>query len=616
VCAMLGCNSIKVFHSTACVEQDAISDLSDGRKTIGDRLQRLVTSGGDEAAASDVLQKLGDKISEMERGWKTHAPKNPGPIKRKQDELADVEKSLSRARECVTQVSVLEEEIQSSEERLGEIHPRLETLCALKKRCDDRFEWEEDLETWRSKEAELEKTISKVKTAQARIAEISENLEQNFSSFDALDDATEQQIRDKQQRVAVLREEIESAERRLARSRSGQEETGPPKRALPIAPLICLGVSALLVLLGLVVGFAQSPVAGILIGTVGLLVGGGSLVWLIISLRQLASSPSEAQIENLKEELSQKRDRLERLTDEVAHALETFKCSTWQDFSEKCSGYRKLLNERERVTTRYDTLLGDQSLEALNSQRVKVSRNRRDAEEKLDDAVMRQAAKVSPQEYQELVQEIDRLAREQKRIEEKLVESRALSRDPAYTVEDVHQLQERRATVTRSLDRLQERLAVYRLAKTVLQEATDQAMRSARDELEPRIAAHLAHITRGRYDRVKADEELNLQIFSGEKGGWVAADGPELSSGTLDQLYLAARLALIELLYQDARPPLLLDDLSLNSMPSDVIVQWLCVGRLLRIIRWCSSRVTITMMRRLIGSSNYRLNNVEVRGET
>jgi uncharacterized protein YhaN len=218
------------------------------------------------------------------------------------------------------------------------------------------------------------------------------------------------------------------------------------------------------------------------------------------------------------------------------------------------------LNERERVETRYDTLLGDQSLEALTSQRVQASRNRRDAEEELDDPAMRQAVRVSPQEYEEMLQEIERLEEEREGIQEKLVESRALSRDPIYTVEDVHRLQERKATITRSLNRLRERLAVYRLTKTVLEQATEQAMRSARDELEPRIAAHLAHITRGRYERVKADEELNLQIFNPQKSGWVAADGPELSSGTLDQLYLAARLALIELLYQDACPPLLLDD--------------------------------------------------------
>ncbi|MFW6135812.1 MAG: ATP-binding protein, partial [Chloroflexota bacterium] len=55
-------------------------------------------------------------------------------------------------------------------------------------------------------------------------------------------------------------------------------------------------------------------------------------------------------------------------------------------------------------------------------------------------------------------------------------------------------------------------------------------------------------------------DDLNLQVFSREKGDWVEPKHGGLSQSTVDQLYLAARLALVNLLYRDARPPLLLDD--------------------------------------------------------
>jgi uncharacterized protein YhaN len=85
-------------------------------------------------------------------------------------------------------------------------------------------------------------------------------------------------------------------------------------------------------------------------------------------------------------------------------------------------------------------------------------------------------------------------------------------------------------------------------------------MRLARDELEPRIGVYLSRITQGCYDKVEADDDLNLRVFSQEKGDWVTPDSGELSRGTVDQLYLAARLALLDLLYRDTKPPLLLDD--------------------------------------------------------
>jgi uncharacterized protein YhaN len=59
---------------------------------------------------------------------------------------------------------------------------------------------------------------------------------------------------------------------------------------------------------------------------------------------------------------------------------------------------------------------------------------------------------------------------------------------------------------------------------------------------------------------VQVDDEMQLRVFSREKQDWIAATDGALSQGTLDQLYIAARLALLELLYPEARPPLLLDD--------------------------------------------------------
>jgi hypothetical protein len=54
------------------------------------------------------------------------------------------------------------------------------------------------------------------------------------------------------------------------------------------------------------------------------------------------------------------------------------------------------------------------------------------------------------------------------------------------------------------------------------------------------------------------EETLAISVWSGEREGWV--DARTLSEGTLDQVYMAARLALVRLLTQERRPPLVLDD--------------------------------------------------------
>ena len=96
-------------------------------------------------------------------------------------------------------------------------------------------------------------------------------------------------------------------------------------------------------------------------------------------------------------------------------------------------------------------------------------------------------------------------------------------------------------------------------ALSALRDAERVTTRRAARFLEERMGRDLARVTGGRYAQVRADEEtLAISVWSGEREGWV--DARTLSEGTLDQVYMAARLALVRLLTQERRPPLVLDD--------------------------------------------------------
>ena len=84
-------------------------------------------------------------------------------------------------------------------------------------------------------------------------------------------------------------------------------------------------------------------------------------------------------------------------------------------------------------------------------------------------------------------------------------------------------------------------------------------MRTATRYLEKRMRGDLARLTGGRYRRVAVDDAtLDISVFAPERGAWVRLE--ELSQGTLDLGYLAARLGLVRLVTQDRRPPLVFDD--------------------------------------------------------
>jgi uncharacterized protein YhaN len=72
----------------------------------------------------------------------------------------------------------------------------------------------------------------------------------------------------------------------------------------------------------------------------------------------------------------------------------------------------------------------------------------------------------------------------------------------------------------------------------------------------------LSKITDGKYKTVRVDENLGVSVFSSEKEEFIKVDDKidRLSGGTVDQIYLAARLAILGLIATEEKPPLILDD--------------------------------------------------------
>jgi uncharacterized protein YhaN len=84
-------------------------------------------------------------------------------------------------------------------------------------------------------------------------------------------------------------------------------------------------------------------------------------------------------------------------------------------------------------------------------------------------------------------------------------------------------------------------------------------MKTATRYLEGHMVRDVAAVTGGRYRRIRVDDKtLDIEVLAPERGDWVPVQS--LSQGTLDLIYLAARLGLVRLVTGDRRPPLVLDD--------------------------------------------------------
>jgi len=140
-------------------------------------------------------------------------------------------------------------------------------------------------------------------------------------------------------------------------------------------------------------------------------------------------------------------------------------------------------------------------------------------------------------------------------------EANARARVEANTVdaEAVAAETERLAQWREQLETLQRRVRVYDRTLKAIDTAERATMRLATRYLEKHMVGDLEQVTAGRYRRVRVDDaDLGIEVFVPERGDWV--DIENLSQGTLDLVYLAARIGLVRLVTGDRRPPLILDD--------------------------------------------------------
>lgn len=108
---------------------------------------------------------------------------------------------------------------------------------------------------------------------------------------------------------------------------------------------------------------------------------------------------------------------------------------------------------------------------------------------------------------------------------------------------------------------LRQRYTAIELAEQTLMAADAQLQTRFAPQIAARAGAYFAALTGSRYDRVLLDRELRLS--AGQTGEAGVHQLLSLSSGTADQLYLAARLAICDLALP-AHTPLILDDALLS----------------------------------------------------
>ena len=146
-----------------------------------------------------------------------------------------------------------------------------------------------------------------------------------------------------------------------------------------------------------------------------------------------------------------------------------------------------------------------------------------------------------------------------------VLEARISSAD-SVGQEEVAATQERLSQKEAAIERFEREREVLATISENIRNARKSAVAGLSGGMEKRMGAVLAEITDAKYNRASVDGNLDMRIYSPDKAEFIGlGNGDEaFSAGTRDQVYLSARIALLETITGGSRTPLILDDTFAN----------------------------------------------------
>lgn len=545
--ALSGVPSEPFFRSTALIRHHELSTLDMGEASLRDRLQASIS--GADRGTSRARKQLERALS----GLQSKGAKNPGRLKQAEDILAE-----SGVR------------LQAGEDLLVRLARDRETLAVAR---DGRSQAETALAERRSlldKARQAERLITDRDAARVRY-------ERYRSAVTVRDELAElERTHPSPVPVAVLRADVErlrTADTRIGTLEAALEgEVIVNFEAAPAVPwrrfvagaviLLIAGIAAVAAALGAgAAGIAVIADLGPLPLVAGAVLGLLGVVLLVVGVRRRGADHVQRQMRD--DEVTRRLRGQSDLTQELHRAqadrtllLGRLGLPGTPEAEARLEAETTHVAQIDERRARLSGLIGEEPQDTLVPLRDSAALEIEQKSAALD--ALGPIAK-EPRARERLEVEVADAERSVERHRNEEADARARVDQNPVDAEEVAALAERLARWTDEFEGLKRRERVYARTLAEINTAEQATMQRATRFLERRMVADIARITDGRYRRVRvSDTDLGIEVMAPERGDWVPVG--ILSQGTLDVVYLAARLGLVRLVTGDRRPPLVLDD--------------------------------------------------------
>lgn len=532
------------FRSTASVRHHELSDVARDEAALRDRLQASI-SGADRGTGR-AKKKLERAIFELT----TKGDKNPGRLK--------------VAEAAVAQTAGV---VEKGELDLAQLERDRDTLSGARERRTDAERGLGERRAMLEKARQAERLEAERAAARERYERFREAVEVSTE----LDELA--QTHPSPNPLPVIRQAVERLRqldtriRELKAALAGEVDVNfdvapePTWRPLSRWGMIAVVVGVLIAIGGFVVdtlGVLDLGMPPLYVGAAIALIG-GILSAVALWLRRSSSLQEQLRGDEIDRRLrgrSEMEAELRQAEADTEQQLGTLGLDDVAAAEDLLAREEAHVARMDQMTAQLDGLIGKEPREALPTLRDGAALEIEQKTSALD-ALGPIAKEPRARERLEVEVRDGEAALDRARDDE--ANARARVENNRVDAEEVAAESERLAMWREQLAVLQRRHRVLDATLRAIERAETATMKTATRYLEGHMVRDVSTVTGGRYRRVRVDDKsLDIDVHAPERGDWVPVG--TLSQGTLDLVYLTARLGLVRLVTGDRRPPLVLDD--------------------------------------------------------
>ncbi|MBD3170532.1 MAG: AAA family ATPase [candidate division Zixibacteria bacterium] len=537
----LGISDEIIFNATACVRQDEIDKISQSSEKLRERLEGIITGGQEEVVAGKVIEDLNKRINEI----KKEGSKHPGILQGLDQEYKDLEYEIEN----------LSRELEAAEARRGElaeVASRLEEINAEYSEKSVEFEKLDKAHNARIAKNELEEKHRDLKTRYDELNLSQEKVvayRKELSGKSEIDSSDISKVEELESKVRYLEGKLIDSENDEKILVSSLRDTGG------VGLFLGLNVfNFILIIACAAAGLIYEPIiaagSGLFVLT--------QVVFIVLLWRRSAERAAlRSQIKFLSKRIQEVKNEVDTSKTTIREILGKYKLGSAAELRQTQAAYVDIQRKINEEAARYESLLGGKNQKVLKQQLEAISADLQSAQQIAGESG---DIPVDPARLEVLKQEVSDLSAEKIKFEEKkslLTKQLELNESGG---EQLSALQERLEHNRLMHERYSKRLNVYRVTASLIETARTNILKATAELLENKVSKYLSDITGGKYDKIKFDRStLDFTVFSPEKQDWVESKDL-FSKGVIDQIYLCARLALIDIVAGDSKPFIILDD--------------------------------------------------------